>query len=59
MSFLKKLRRGYIWERIFRERLSEPVHLNLLALPVALFGSFELKIYFDLVIRSHDCHLWH
>jgi hypothetical protein len=41
-----------IWERVLRERLAEPLHLNLLSLPVALFGSLETKIYFDLVLRQ-------
>lgn len=47
-----KLRERRIWERIFRERLSEPLHLNLLSLPVALFGGFRAKVYFDLVVRQ-------
>jgi hypothetical protein len=54
MFGLKKLRHRYIWERILRERLSEPVHLNLLSLGVALVGSFEQKVYFDLVIRQQN-----
>jgi len=39
------------WERIFRERLSEPVHLNLIALFVAVFGDVRSKVYFDLYAR--------
>lgn len=50
---LQKLRSPRIWERIFRERLSEPVHLNLAAAFVYLFGSLRNKIYFDLVVRPH------
>jgi hypothetical protein len=48
----KKLWLTRIWERVLRERLGEPLHLNLLSLPVALFGSLETKIYFDLVLRQ-------
>ena len=39
-------------ERIFRERLSEPLHLNIIALFVLLFGSTRAKIYFDLTMRQ-------
>lgn len=49
---LHKLRNAYIWKRIFLERLCEPLHLNLMALAVALFGSYRLKIAFDLVLRQ-------
>jgi hypothetical protein len=48
----KRLARRDRWERIFLERLTEPVHLNLLALPVLLFGSFRMKVAWDLVIRQ-------
>lgn len=47
-----KLKERRIWERILRERLSEPLHLNLASLPVALFGSFRARVYFDLVVRQ-------
>jgi hypothetical protein len=50
-AFLRKLSKKRIIERIFRERLSEPLHLNLLSLGVWLFGSVRQKIYFDLLIR--------
>ena len=50
---LGKLRRGYIWRRILLERLTEPVHLNVLALFVALAGSFRAKVAFDLVLRQY------
>jgi hypothetical protein len=39
--------------RILRERLTEPLHLNLAALTVGLCGSFRTKIDFDLVQRPH------
>jgi hypothetical protein len=40
-------------ERVLRERLSEPLHLNLLAAFVALFGSHRAKVYFDLAFRQY------
>src|SRR5215217_2025901 len=48
----RRLGERRIWERILRERLSEPLHLNLLSLPVGLFGSFRSKVYWDLVVRQ-------
>jgi hypothetical protein len=38
--------------RVFVERIGEPLHLNFLALFVALFGSIKSKIDFDLVVRQ-------
>jgi hypothetical protein len=37
--------------RLLVERGSEPLHLNLMALPVALFGSYRTKVDFDLANR--------
>ena len=34
------------------QRLSEPLHLNLLSLFVAVFGSFRSRVAFDLVVRQ-------
>jgi hypothetical protein len=51
--YWKKFFKGYIWRRIFYERLTEPIHLNIVSLFVALFGSFRTKVDFDLVIRAH------
>jgi hypothetical protein len=39
--------------RILRERMTEPLHLNLTAMAVALCGSFRTKVAFDLVQRPH------
>jgi hypothetical protein len=39
-------------ERVFRERLSEPLHLNLLSLGVAAAGGVRAKTYFDLYWRQ-------
>jgi hypothetical protein len=56
LVYLKKLIKPYIWKRIFYERLSEPIHLNLLSLFVIIFGSFRLKVAFDLVLRSQHAY---
>ena len=53
---LRKLRHGYIWKRIFFERFTEPLHLNLLGLFVFFFGTFRLKVLFDLVLRPHNAY---
>ena len=50
--FLKKLTEPRIWNRLFCERLSEPLHMNFLSLFVALFGTFRTKVGFDLVLRQ-------
>ena len=49
---LKKIKKPYILKRILLERLSEPLHLNFFSIFVYVFGSYRLKIYFDLVIRQ-------
>jgi hypothetical protein len=55
MSFLlRKLRNRHIWKRIALERLTEPLHLNLASVAVALFGSFRAKVSFDLCVRQHN-----
>lgn len=53
---LKKLRNPYIWKRIFYERLTEPLHLNLMALGVAAFGGFRAKVDFDIVLRQQHAY---
>lgn len=49
---LNKLSRKHVWKRILLERLCEPIHLNVLSLPVALAGSFRSKVAWDLVVRQ-------
>jgi hypothetical protein len=46
------LSRRDIWKRIVVERLTEPLHLNLLSLAVAVFGTYRAKIAFDLIVRQ-------
>ncbi|MGF7178908.1 hypothetical protein [Tunturiibacter psychrotolerans] len=48
----RRLTRPHIWKRLLVERFSEPLHLNLLSLFVAAFGSLRAKILFDLCIRQ-------
>jgi hypothetical protein len=48
----RKLTQRNRWHRIFLERLAEPLHLNLLSLPVIAFGSYRMKVAWDLVIRQ-------
>jgi len=50
----QKLRERHIWERIARERLAEPLHLNIASLFVAMFGSLRSKIYFDRLPRRYS-----
>jgi len=53
VSFLlKKLRKRRIWRRLWYERLSEPLPLNLAAAFVYLFGSFRRKVEYDLVPKQ-------
>ena len=54
MRVLRKLAEPRILKRIFYERLAEPLHLNVLSLPVALFGSYRMKVAFDLIMRQHN-----
>ena len=49
---LRRLRQPEKWKKIFVERLTEPLHLNLLSAVVAVFGSFRAKVAFDLVVRQ-------
>ena len=49
---LSLLQRRDILRRILLERLTAPVHLNLLALVVAVLGTTRAKIAFDLLVRQ-------
>jgi hypothetical protein len=50
------LKRRDIWERIAVERLTEPVHLNAIALGVALVGSTRAKAKFDVLVRQQHAY---
>lgn len=54
--FLDLVKRKDILQRIAVERLTEPLHLNLLSLFVALLGSTRLKISFDLLLRQQHAY---
>lgn len=54
LTFLRKLTQPGIMERVLRERFAEPLHLNILSVFVAIFGNFQGKVYFDLIIRQHN-----
>jgi hypothetical protein len=49
---IRKLRDPHKFERIAKERLTEPIHLNLLSLFVALFGTYRMKVEFDVIVRQ-------
>ncbi|HEY7231042.1 MAG TPA: hypothetical protein VH558_11785 [Pseudolabrys sp.] len=38
--------------KVFVERATEPIHLNLLSIVVAALGSYRAKVDFDLVVRQ-------
>jgi hypothetical protein len=46
------LGRRDVWKRICLERMTAPLHLNLLSLGVAVFGSFRARERFDLLLRQ-------
>ena len=52
--FLRKLGEPRIWQRIFTERLTEPLHLNAISAGVALAGTFRAKVAWDLVLRQYN-----
>lgn len=54
--FLKKIGQPRIRQRLFVERLSEPMHLNLISLLVALVGSYRRKIDYDLILRQQHAY---
>jgi len=56
IGFFKKLKYKYIWQVIIYERLTEPIHLNLLSLPIFFLGSVRLKTEFDLIVRQHNAY---
>ena len=57
MGFLlRKLQHKDVWERIARERLTEPLHLNAISLLVWAVGSYRAKIAFDLVVRQWNAY---
>jgi len=57
MPFLtKRLKRSSGWRKMFLQRLTEPLHLNLISLYVLIFGSLKKKIAYDLVLRPQHAY---
>jgi hypothetical protein len=52
----KKIFNRYIIKRIFVERFTEPLHLNIISIFVLIFGSFRAKIDFDLILRCQHSY---
>jgi hypothetical protein len=48
-----KLAKRRVWRRLFLERLTEPLHLNLMSCLVLAFGSYRDRVDWDLVVRPH------
>jgi hypothetical protein len=51
-----QLARRDIWRRAAVERLTEPLHLNLISVGVALFGGVRAKTAFDLLVRRQHAY---
>ncbi len=49
---LKRLARPGQLRKVLVERGTEPLHINLLSVLVAMFGSYRAKVDFDLVVRQ-------
>jgi hypothetical protein len=56
MFVVRKLANRRIWKRILQERLTEPLHMNVMSLFVAAFGSFRMRVAHDLVVRHHHAY---
>eukprot|EP01047_Picozoa_sp_COSAG01_P004944 COSAG01_NODE_165_length_23303_cov_269.524953_7_plen_302_part_00 len=52
----KKIFSLRVLKRLLVERLSEPLHLNILAGLAWVFGSQKKKFFFDLIIREHNAY---
>jgi hypothetical protein len=48
-----RLRKPRVWRRLLVERFTEPLHLNVLAVFVLLFGSYRARVNWDLIMRPH------
>lgn len=57
MSFLiRRLSEKHIWNKLFIQRLTEPLHLNFISIFIYIFGSFRKKVAYDLVIRPQQAY---
>jgi hypothetical protein len=50
--FKRLFQNGRLFNKVFVERLTEPLHLNIISLFVAAFGSYRAKVAFDLIVRQ-------
>ncbi len=51
-----QLARRDIWRRAAVDRLTEPLHLNLISVGVAVLGGVRAKIAFDLLVRRQHAY---
>jgi hypothetical protein len=61
MSLLRHLlTQPRFWRRLLLERATEPLHLNLLSLLAAAFGTTRAKVLFDVLVRQQHAYamLW-
>ena len=56
VGYYKKLKKRHILKRLVTERFSEPLHMNIVAFFVWIFGSYKAKIWFDLVLRQNHAY---
>lgn len=49
---LRRLTHPQKLKKVFVERLTEPLHLNLISAFVAAFGSYRAKVEWDLIVRQ-------
>src|SRR5688500_8339249 len=52
MYVLRRLLQTEKLKKVCVERLAEPAHLNVLSIFIALFGTYRMKVTFDLVVRQ-------
>jgi hypothetical protein len=50
------LKRRDVWRRAAVDRLTEPLHLNVISAGVAVFGGLRAKVAFDLVVRQQHAY---
>jgi hypothetical protein len=51
VSALRQLTTWRFWEKQLKDRLSEPLHLNLISMFVRALGGFRMQVEFDLIER--------
>jgi len=52
MYVIRRLAHAGQLRKVLVERATEPLHLNLLAAFVAIFGTYRAKVDFDLIVRQ-------